>query len=157
MRTGRPRTPVKDRLLALIKVSGECWIYTGVKSKDGYGQIGVGRTTTVRAHRAAYQEFIGPIPAGVLVCHKCDTPLCIRPEHLFLGSPLDNAADMMAKGRKRVLAGVHHPLAKLTDEQVAEIRARRSAGEKLSAIACAFNISFQHVSALSRGVFRAHS
>ena len=101
----KPRVPIKDRLLSRYKVCGDCWIYTGQKTRDGYGVIGIGRTKQLRAHRVSYELHIGPIPAGMLVCHRCDTPLCIRPEHLFLGTPKDNTQDMLLKGRR---PGVSH-------------------------------------------------
>jgi hypothetical protein len=93
----------------------------------------------------------------MLVCHHCDTPLCIRPEHLFLGSQKDNSHDRDSKGRRADHSGAKHPLAKLSDEQVATIRSRRAGGEKLASIAADYGVSFQHVSALARGVFRART
>lgn len=150
----KARTPVRDRLLARCEVRGECWIYTGPTTKDGYGVIGVGRGrgSQRRAHRAAYEEFIGPIPRGMLVCHRCDTPRCIKPNHLFLGTPKDNTQDMLRKSRRPSQAGERHPSAKLSNKQALEIRQRRAAGEKLSTIARDYGISFQHVSAIARGV-----
>lgn len=155
MKRGAPRQPIRDRLLARYVISGECWIYTGAKTRDGYGVLGNGRNVQVRAHRASYQEFVGPIPAGMLVCHKCDTPLCIRPEHLFLGSPKENTGDMLRKGRKAVFRGATHPNAKLSDADVLSIKRLRESGRTLKYIAERFGISFQHVSAIAKGDIRA--
>lgn len=142
-----PRTPIKERLLARRRIDGECWIYTGPVSHDGYGVIGVGRGRQVRAHRAAYEVFIGPIPSGALICHRCDTPLCFNPLHLFAGTPRENTRDMIAKGRKAVV----RPNLKVPADRLSEIRARRSGGETLKAIAADFGICFQHVSAICKG------
>lgn len=79
------------------KESG-CWNWVGVIRKDGYGSI-IYNGKRWRAHRASYKEFIGDIPVGILVCHKCDNPGCINPEHLFLGTDADNRHDGMRKGR----------------------------------------------------------
>jgi hypothetical protein len=77
----------------------ECMLWASTKDRKGYGRIpskGVGQ---VQAHRAMYEAFIGEIPEGMHVLHKCDTPPCVNPDHLFLGTHNDNMADMKAKGR----------------------------------------------------------
>lgn len=78
------------------QVPGQCWEWTGARDADGYGQLHGDHT---RANRAAYVEWVGPIPDGLWVCHRCDNPPCINPEHLFLGTPQDNAVDMVSKNR----------------------------------------------------------
>lgn len=111
---------VKDRLmLHTDKSSGECWKWTGAKDKKGYGKINIaGRY--VQTHRAAWAEFKGD-PGSLFVCHHCDTPACINPEHLFLGAHQDNMDDMMAK--KRQSKGAEMPQTKLTENLVRMIRA----------------------------------
>lgn len=75
-----------------------CWEWSGLRSARGYGRFG---HDSRRAHRIAWELTFGPVPDGLLVCHTCDNPPCIRPEHLFLGTDADNARDMVAKGRGR--------------------------------------------------------
>ena len=82
--------------------------------------MGVGGDTTDYVHRVSYMVHIGPIPDGMLVCHRCDNPPCGNPAHLFLGTTQDNTADKVAKGRQ--LRGQHHPGATLTADDVVEIR-----------------------------------
>ena len=145
-----PRTCPKQRLLERRKIVGDCWIYTGSKTRDGYGVMGVGRSKQMRAHRLAYEYFVGPIPTGQLVCHRCDTRLCINPAHLFLGSPKTNTQDMIAKGRKVSLSGEAHPNSKLSNAERDEIVSLRRGGALLTDIAKRFGLSFQHVSTICK-------
>lgn len=82
-----------------------CWLWTGSRSRADYGQIGVGSRTTGRgnkgAHRVSYELFKGPIPDGHDVCHRCDNPPCVNPDHLFVGTRQDNMIDMVSKDRQR--------------------------------------------------------
>lgn len=76
-----------------------CWIWIGRCKASGYGRIGIGRNRQFMAHRVSWELHRGPIPAGKYVCHKCDTPACVNPDHLFLGSAEDNAKDRESKAR----------------------------------------------------------
>lgn len=76
-----------------------CWIWAGTCNWKGYGTISIGGVQR-KAHRASYEAFVGAIPDGMLVCHKCDNPPCVNPDHLFVGTAKDNAQDRDAKGRR---------------------------------------------------------
>lgn len=106
----------------------QCWEWTAGKFQDGYGQFKFnGAAIGLKAHRAAWILYKGPIPKGnhlgtMCVCHTCDNPPCVNPKHLFLGTHQDNMDDKVNKGRS--MKGVKHNLAKLTESQVLEIRAK---------------------------------
>lgn len=91
---------IKEQLmhLSIPEPNTGCYLWTSTMCKDGYGKTSYKRKT-VRAHRLSFQLFKGDIPPGVLVCHKCDTPAYINPDHLFLGDFYDNARDKIRKGR----------------------------------------------------------
>lgn len=92
-----------------------CWEWMGGKFRGNYGCFWNSKKG-VLAHRFSYELYYGKIPKGILVCHKCDNPLCVRPDHLFLGEHIDNIVDAAEKGR---LGRLHR---KLTEEQVREIK-----------------------------------
>lgn len=108
-----------------------CWLWEGAADKNGYGCVKAlpRHRRDRRAHRVSWAIYRGDIPSGLCVLHKCDTPACVNPDHLFLGTQSDNNADMTRKGRHRgwgngqpLLAGASHPLAKLTETLIQEIR-----------------------------------
>ena len=89
-----------------------CWLFLTTKEPPprDYGRLSF-KGTTQAAHRASYAAFKGPIPEGMLVCHKCDTPSCVNPEHLFLGAPIENTRDCVSKGRHHEMKKTHCPSA----------------------------------------------
>lgn len=109
------------RLLQYTSIFDQCWEWTGSCNKHGYGRYAE-EGSHVLAHRKSFELFVGPIPEGMQVLHRCDNPPCINPFHLFLGTHRDNMADMFAKGRGRRLAGEENPNSKLKYRDVLEIR-----------------------------------
>lgn len=149
----RRRAPA-DLFWEKVDKSGDCWLWTAkiAKNRGGYGCFSVtlqrdgvvtGEKTpqkTMRAHVFAWELTHGhPVPEGQVVMHTCDNPPCVRPDHLVAGTQLDNRQDCKAKGR--TARGSEHAMAKLTEEQVIEIRTRRAGGEKLKSIAAAFAVA----------------
>lgn len=131
-----------------------CWLWTGYIATHGYGVFGIGNhpQIRVRAHRLAWLIVRGAIPVGLEVCHRCDHPACVNPEHLFVATHRDNHLDSVRKGRKRVW-GVQ----KLNAEQVREIRARAATGsERQQDIAAAFRIARNTVSQIVNRKAWAH-
>jgi hypothetical protein len=97
-----------------------CWLWSGGQYASGYGCLNVKGFSKV-ASRAFYELHKGPIPAGLEICHKCDTPCCVNPDHLWAGTKLQNQQDSKAKGRRPVIFGEDNPCVKLTERQVCEI------------------------------------
>jgi hypothetical protein len=98
-----------------------CWEWGGARDKDGYGQTRFGMKR-VKAHRKAWELLEGPIPDGLYVLHQCNNPPCIRPDHLYLGTALDNGIDR--KGRERP----HRSNYTLSRAEVMDIRSRYESG-----------------------------
>lgn len=87
-----------ERFWAKVNKTDSCWLWTANTSPQGYGSWGCNKRS-LRAHRVAYYLHNGPIAAGLSVCHRCDTPACVNPAHLFLGTHTDNMRDSLKKGR----------------------------------------------------------
>lgn len=107
------------------RVPNKCWLWRAARSTKGYGKFAIrcdGRLRATYAHRVAWELSNGPVPDGLCICHTCDTPACVNPAHMFLGTHADNVADKIAKGRLRTPSGEKHPHAKLTWRDVREAR-----------------------------------
>lgn len=138
-----------------VNCSGECWLWTAAQDSHGYGLFrAVHKESMVLAHRHVWKITFGEIPKGICVLHKCDTPLCVNPDHLFLGTKLDNARDRDAKGRLNDRSGENHPRATLTRSDVEEIRAIAmpvcKRGTKAD-LGRKFGVSIQQISAIVLG------
>lgn len=94
-----------------------CWNFTGSRNNQGYGWFSI-NGKAMGAHRASWILFRGEIPEGQIVCHKCDNPQCVNPDHLFVGTNQDNRIDCENKGRSNRVCGEESPWAKLTSMDV---------------------------------------
>jgi len=135
-----------ERFEKKIHRTAACWEWIGNTSRDGYGVVAITRGNTRHyhhAHRLAYELYVGPIPAGLLVCHHCDNRPCVNPNHLFLGTSSDNLRDAVTKGRLRK---------KITLEDADEIRRAYAAGEgTLAVVGERFGVCGAHVSRIVSG------
>lgn len=99
-----PTDPV-TRFWRRVKKSDGCWEWQGCRANGGYGRFGVLAERIVYAHRFSYELHYGALPPGAMVCHHCDNPPCVRPDHLFAGDDSANVRDMVSKGRLRSFNG----------------------------------------------------
>lgn len=143
----RGASSLSDRLAS---AAGECVLWTGSTTMQGYGQVRIDGKL-VLCHRLAWSVTNGPIPAGMHVCHRCDTPACFNPEHLFLGTNADNVADRMAKGRSADQRGDRNGHAKLTAASARAIKAQLDAGGSHRTIARQFGVSASAVAHINTG------
>ena len=140
--------PLEERFWSMVNKNGpvqehcpelgNCWIWTGCKSHNGYGMITVNGSSK-RIHRASWEIHNGPIPEGMLICHHCDNPPCVRPDHLFLGTTQNNVDDKFNKGRNN---------SKLTDEQVIFIKSYPIYRGSQRDLIKRFNVSQQLISGI---------
>jgi len=137
---------VREKLEARTERTSTCWLYTGPQDDRGRGLLWIGPHRPVRAHQAAYFAYKGEIPDGLCVCHACDTPLCVNPDHLWPGTQQDNLADMRQKHRE---AAPMTP--KLSTDQIHEARARLAAGETHRSIAASMGVGRTTITDLATG------
>lgn len=151
--------PVAERFWPKVEIperKDDCWIWCGGHDSWGYGTF-VFRGRQTGAHRVVYILHYGEIPEGLLVCHTCDNPTCVNPQHLFLGTNLDNSNDKLRKGRfvtprpKNRCTGERHRSAKLNSQQVLSIRERIASGEEFSVLAKDFNVRPMSIQRIAEG------
>lgn len=152
--TDKERARLRTRFEAHIaRRENGCWEYTGYRHPQGYGVAFVG-PYRFRTHRLSWFYANGPIPERIEVCHRCDNPSCVNPDHLFLGTHADNMADMRRKGRNKgrgnrgvnARCGERVPTAKLTEAIVREIRAEyREVGTPAHILADRYGVHFTSI------------
>ena len=155
-----------NRYWSKVAITPSCWLWTAAtkSGKHPYGVIGRGRRSEGigRAHVLAWEWAFGKVPAGLFVLHKCDNPRCVNPDHLFLGTALDNYRDCEAKGRAvypPIRRGLANGNGKLTDEQVEYVRnLPPGLGNGLSALARQWGVAYSTVKRARRrkGEYETH-
>lgn len=138
-----------------------CWVWNGAMDKAGYGKIlkEPGKNQAYFfAHRLSYQIHYGEFNNEFHVCHKCDNPSCVNPEHLFLGTHQDNMDDMVRKGRGKgkALFGEQILWSKLTDEKVETIINSYNSGEKVSVLSKRHGVSINNIYSILKGELWSH-
>lgn len=117
--------------LAMPEPNSGCWLFTGYLDRGGYGIIALDKRTRIGAHRASYWAHKGE-SGGLDILHSCDVRCCVNPDHLWTGTHVENMADMVGKGRSHRKPGSAHTQAKLTENDVIDIRASELHGAELA-------------------------
>lgn len=149
----RASAGIVARFWGKVHKTPTCWLWRASTAR-GYGQFAhptvKGHPSRISAHRMAWILAHGPIPDTFSVLHRCDTPLCVRPDHLFLGTQADNLHDARAKGR--LVDGRH--LIKVDDAGLADIRAHYRPRKNGKALAAKYGITLVHLMRLVNGTRR---
>jgi hypothetical protein len=129
-----------DRFFAKVLKTEGCWLWQGARDRQGYGIFRFPHGNK-KAHRVSWSLAYGKdVPVGVLICHHCDNPPCVRPEHLFTGTVRDNYVDSRVKGRARAPMGEEQHSAKLTPADVVAMRRLAADGATHSDLASQFGV-----------------
>ena len=148
----------KDRFWQKVHAPSEdeCWEWLGAKHHQWkYGNFFY-EGSIQAAHRVSWKIHYGEIPDGLVVCHKCDNPPCVNPRHLFLGTIFDNNADRQKKGRSARNLGRKNGRAKLSQEQVVEIRESRRQGVSGAELGRIYGVSKETIYHICSGMIWAH-
>lgn len=148
-----------DRLLAKVDKTETCWLWKGCKTNTGYGMIRIaGKTKLV--HRISYELHVGKIPTGLHILHRCDTPLCCNPGHLYPGTDADNTADRLSRGRgatgsrchaRKPIYGEAAHNSRLKEVDVIYIREQAALGVSAGDLGTMFGIHSATISCIVRG------
>lgn len=155
MGRGKSKKPINERFLSKVNKNGpliletRCWIW----ARGSYGRFWNGESL-VGAHRFSYELHKGPIPSGLDVCHRCDVSSCVNPEHLFVGTRLENIRDCVRKGRHQ--HGETGNSAKLTEAQVLDIRSRLDRKVSGARLARDFKVSESSISLIKMRINWKH-
>lgn len=141
---------LETRFWAKTQVNGDCLEWTGAISSSGYGTIGVGRSS-LKSHRVAFELVNGYLPPDAYVCHRCDNPRCVKPDHLFLGTAKDNIQDCVRKNRRNTPKGADSSRARLTESDVVGIRLKHSAGQTQRSLANEYSVGLSAIKHILHG------
>lgn len=137
-----------------------CWEWRGRRFRDGYGEFAFhcdGKQRRVVAHRWSWEQANGRVaPRGLYVCHRCDNRACVRPDHLFLGTPQDNELDKHAKGRAPPSKGSANNRSVLTDGEAAELQRLAAGGQTYVELSRRFGLHPATVRRIARGESWSH-
>lgn len=139
---GMPEPPIELRLQRLVEMPNGCHEWPGKRNQHGYGRIRIDGSDHY-VHRVVWTRSNGQIPDGMMVRHTCDNPPCSNIAHLVLGTKAENSTDMVVRGRS--VRGERAHRARLTSDQVREIRSRRDKGELLRVLAAEFGVSLTNI------------
>jgi hypothetical protein len=146
------------RFWSLVNKTDGCWEWTASrKDGDWYGAFHIGGRRVERTHRVSWVLCHGPIPSGKSVLHTCDNSICVRPDHLYLGTQLDNVRDRVQRGRSNSAVGERQWAAKLTPAQVIMIRALSSEMELTREyLSRMYGVTPSHIGKIRRGNMWRH-
>ena len=142
-------SPITPRFFSRVEKTEGCWVWKSASDANGYGKISY-RGRHESAHRVSYMIHVGEIPKDMFVLHKCDNPPCVNPCHLFLGTPTDNVHDMIKKGRAKSWEPSAVHFARLTWEDVSNIRRLHTEGMNNCQIGKIYSMSNGNISAIVR-------
>ncbi len=150
------RIPIEQRFWNFVEKTDGCWLWKGAVNKGGYGLFGYEWNSETRrgkqtsANRIAWILTYGPIGKEIKVCHSCDNPSCVRPDHLWIGTQKENIQDMIQKKRevRNPRRGEKHRSAKLTEHQVRTIRSSFQRGVSQSQLAREYSVVNQCINAI---------
>lgn len=148
---------VKAKMAEHTITESGCWEYQGYTAESGYGTLKIycrnlrPQKRTFRAHRVSFAFFGGADPGEHFVCHRCDNPACINPDHLYLGTPLSNTQDMWRRSRAAPQQGEHNGACKLTEATVVDVVAKICQGMTNKQIAHELPVTHSQVSLIRLG------
>jgi hypothetical protein len=148
-------TTIEERFWAKVNKTDTCWLWTASVWDNGYGRFVKVHGTDTPAHRFSWALHNGAIPDGLWVLHKCDVRRCVRPDHLFLGTPQDNMDDKCRKGRHRCGVGSMQPRAKLNEVKVLEIKAMKGLATATS-VGLKYGVSYSIITGIWNGTKWKH-